>query len=277
MTRNGPLRRFPIPILLMIVLGCELGVATAATRSGLTVVATAHSATSIERPVASSAMARATTTIADAVPTQGRALRRASVALVHAMQRAEAAAARHPWIPQPVARPEILATARASVVAPPPARQQAGSPPRATSGGSRTSPTSGARHVGRNHVWIPSLGISRSIAYFPCTRKEPPANLVYRWGCAGRNNVYLMGHAYGVFKALHDAYVRGRLHKGMTVDYADGTGHVRRYAVVWWKVTPPTTAASWAWAAQSRPSMTLQTCVGPTGQDRLMVRLVATH
>jgi len=58
MTRNGPLRRFPIPILLMIVLGCELGVATAATRSGLTVVATAQSATSIERPVASSAMAK---------------------------------------------------------------------------------------------------------------------------------------------------------------------------------------------------------------------------
>jgi hypothetical protein len=115
------------------------------------------------------------------------------------------------------------------------------------------------------------------VSFFPCTRKEPPANYVYRWGCAGRNNVYLMGHAYGVFKALHDAYVHGRLRKGMTVDYADGSGVVRRYAVIWWKVTPPTTSASWAWAAQSKPSMTLQTCVGSTGQDRLMVRLVATH
>ena len=135
----------------------------------------------------------------------------------------------------------------------------------------------GAAHVGRNHVWIPSLGISRSVAFFPCTRKEPPNNLVYRWGCGGHNNVYLMGHAYGVFKALHDAYYNGRLRKGMTVDYADGTGRVHRYAVIWWKVTAPTTAASWAWAPQSRPSMTLQTCVGATGQDRLMVRLVQTR
>ena len=34
---------------------------------------------------------------------------------------------------------------------------------------------------------------------------------VYRWGCAGTNNVYLMGHAWGV-SPLHDAYVCGRLH-----------------------------------------------------------------
>ncbi|HEX6228427.1 MAG TPA: sortase, partial [Solirubrobacterales bacterium] len=103
-----------------------------------------------------------------------------------------------------------------------------------------------------------------------------PDDYVYRWGCAGRNNVYLMGHAHSVFKPLHDAFVSGRLRKGLKVYYADSTGRVRTYAVSWWKTTRPTTSASWAWAAQSRPSMTLQTCVGANSAFRLMVRLVAT-
>jgi hypothetical protein len=123
-------------------------------------------------------------------------------------------------------------------------------------------------------VWIPSLGINKIVQSFPCSRTRPPDAGVYRWGCAGRNNVYLMSHAWSTFKPLHDAYVRGRLHKGMKVVYADGSGRVHTYAVIWWRVVAPTTAASWAWAAQSRPSMTLQTCVGSNSQYRLMVRLV---
>jgi len=144
-----------------------------------------------------------------------------------------------------------------------------------TSGGSRTSPSAKpATYHGRNHVWIPALGINRSVQSFPCSRSRPPDAGVYRWGCAGRNNVYLLSHAWSTFKPLHDAYVRGRLRKGMAVWYADGGGTVHRYSVIWWRVTAPTTAASWAWAAQSRPSMTLQTCVGSNSQYRLMVRLV---
>jgi len=127
---------------------------------------------------------------------------------------------------------------------------------------------------GRDHVWIPSLRINRSVSSFPCSRSREPDNLVYRWGCGGRNNVYLMGHAYSVFKPLHDAYVSGRLRKGMKVIYADGAGRVHTYSVTWWRVVAPTGAASWAWAAQARPSMTLQTCVGARSQYRLMVRLV---
>jgi len=134
--------------------------------------------------------------------------------------------------------------------------------------------TSPVRYVGRNHVWIPSLGITRAVSSFPCSRTRPPDNELYRWGCAGNNNVYLLGHAYSVFKPLHDAYVSGRLRKGMKVVYADGRGRVHSYSVIWWRVVAPTTAASWAWAAQSRPSMTLQTCLGATSQYRLMVRLV---
>jgi hypothetical protein len=127
---------------------------------------------------------------------------------------------------------------------------------------------------GTNHVWIPSLGISRSVSWFPCSRTTDPANYVYRWGCAGANNVYLLGHAWGVFKPLHDAYYNGRLRTGMKVVYADGSSRVHTFSVIWWKVVAPTTSASWAWASLSRPSMTLQTCVGSGGNYRLMVRLV---
>lgn len=134
-----------------------------------------------------------------------------------------------------------------------------------TGGGSGT-------YAGRNHVWIPALGINRSVTFFSCTSSAYPGDVVYRWGCAGSNNVYLFGHAYSVFKPLHDAYVRGALTKGMQVIYADGAGTITTYAVSWWKVTTPD-KGEFAYAAQSTPSLTLQTCVGAQSQYRLIVRL----
>ena len=90
---------------------------------------------------------------------------------------------------------------------------------------------------GRNHVWMPSLGIDKSISFYACSNASYPGNRVYRWGCAGQNNVYLFGHAGSVFKPLHDAYVHGRLRKGAPLYYADGSGHVHAYRVSWWKLT----------------------------------------
>lgn len=130
-----------------------------------------------------------------------------------------------------------------------------------------------ATFSGRNKVWIPALGIRRSISFFSCSSSAYPGDRIYRWGCAGRNNIYLFGHAHSVFKPLHDAYVRGRLKKGMKVHYADGSGRVSTYSVIWWKVTTPD-KGEFAYAGQSRPSMTLQTCVGSKSQYRLIVRLV---
>ena len=137
-----------------------------------------------------------------------------------------------------------------------------------------SAPAAPRTFKGKNHFWFPSLGINRSVAWFPCSRTRDPDNLVYRWGCAGANNVYLLGHAWGVFKPLHDAYVNGRLRVGMKAYYADSRGRTHVYKIKWWKLTRPTTAASWAWAAQSVPSMTLQTCIGANSEYRLMVRLV---
>jgi sortase (surface protein transpeptidase) len=129
-------------------------------------------------------------------------------------------------------------------------------------------------YSGKNHFWIPSLGVSRSVETFACTRSTPPANQVYRWGCAGKNNAYIFGHAWGVMKPLHDAYVSGRLKVGMTAVYADGKGRVRTYRVTEIRVVTPD-KVDWAIAAQALPSMTLQTCVGAKSDRRLLVRLVA--
>jgi|GEM_PF-1729285 len=131
---------------------------------------------------------------------------------------------------------------------------------------------SSGTYAGRNHVWIPALGINRSVNFFSCTSSAYPGDVVYRWGCAGSNNVYLFGHAHSVFKPLHDAYVRGALRKGMQVIYADGAGKVSTYALSWWKVTTPD-KGEFAYAAQNTPSLTLQTCVGAQSQYRLIVRL----
>jgi hypothetical protein len=165
-------------------------------------------------------------------------------------------------------------------------RREAGRAPRAelatpvgASQASTRSPSNTVRtaapvsYHGTNHVWIPSLGINTSVQWFPCSRTRPPDAGVYRWGCAGRNNVYLLSHAWSTFKPLHDAYVRGTLRKGMKVIYANASSQVRTYRVIWWRVTAPTTAASWAWASLSSPGMTLQTCVGANSEYRLMVRL----
>lgn len=139
--------------------------------------------------------------------------------------------------------------------------------PRASSG-----PSTSFR--GRNHVWSPALGIDKAIYSFPCSRSAYPGDVVYRWGCAGRNNVYLFGHAASVFAGLNRAYYTGALKRGLKVYYADSTGRVRTYAVRWWKVVYPTPDVDWAWASLTRPSMTLQTCVGKRSEKRLMVRLV---
>jgi sortase (surface protein transpeptidase) len=138
---------------------------------------------------------------------------------------------------------------------------------------STPAPTAHVSYRGRNHLWIPALGINRSTVYFSCS-SSGVGNYVYRWGCAGSNNVYLFGHAFSVFRPLHDAYVSGRLYRGMRAIYADASGHVHSYRVAFWKVVSPTNGG-WAYAAQSRPSMTLQTCVGSRSQYRLIVRLIA--
>jgi sortase (surface protein transpeptidase) len=156
------------------------------------------------------------------------------------------------------------------------APSKAASAPTATS---RPKPTkapatavSPASYKGTNHVWMPALGIDKTVSWYACSNTTYPGNRVYRWGCAGDNNIYLFGHASSVFQPLHDAYVDGRLKKGMSLWYAGADGVVHAYTIAWWKVTTPTKGV-WAYAAQSTASLTLQTCLGSQSQYRLIVRL----
>jgi len=128
-------------------------------------------------------------------------------------------------------------------------------------------------YSGYNRFWIPSLGMNDKVHEFACSRSRDPDNYIYRWGCAGANNVYILGHAYGVMKPLHDLYVRGGLRKGMVAIYADAAGRTHWYRVTSWRVVDPS-EVDWAIASQPVPSMTLQTCVGKYSQYRLNVRLV---
>jgi hypothetical protein len=170
---------------------------------------------------------------------------------------------------------EIQSTPRAVVTTPPiaPLVVQKAAVLRSPTSTIRVTTAATPRYTGTNHMWMPALGINRTVYSFPCTRSVPPDNLVYRWGCAGANNVYLLGHAWGVFKPLHDAYVGGRLRIGMEVIYADGVGRIRHYRITTWRVVLPTDG-SWI-GSFARPTMILQTCVGANSTYRLNVKLVA--
>jgi hypothetical protein len=124
---------------------------------------------------------------------------------------------------------------------------------------------------GKNHFWFPSLGINQSVYSFPCSRSKAPGNVVYRWGCAGSNNVYLMAHDFGKFYPLYKAYRSGRLKKGMLAVYAGPNGRTHYYRLSFYKVVAPDGDVGWAYASTSRSALTLQTCVSG-GKKRLVVR-----
>jgi len=134
----------------------------------------------------------------------------------------------------------------------------------------RSKPSKPA-YRGKNHFWFPGLGINQNVYSFPCSRSTAPGNVVYRWGCAGSNNVYLMAHDFGKFYPLYKAYKNGRLKKGMLAVYAGPNGRTHYYRLSFYKVVAPDGDVGWAYASQSRSALTLQTCVSG-GKMRLVVR-----
>ena len=127
-------------------------------------------------------------------------------------------------------------------------------------------------YAGQNHFWFPKLGINQKVYEFPCSRSEAPGDVVYRWGCAGENNVYLLAHNFGKFHPLYKAYYAGTLDKGLIAIYADPQGDVHYFELDWYKVVAPDGDVGFAYAAQSQSSLTMQTCVGDNGELRLVVR-----
>jgi hypothetical protein len=135
------------------------------------------------------------------------------------------------------------------------------------------TPAVAPTYTGQNHFWFPTLGINQKVYEFPCSRGEAPGDLVYRWGCAGENNVYLLAHNHGKFHPLYKAYYAGTLDKGLIAIYADSQGEVHYFELAWYKVVAPDGDVGFAYAALSESSMTMQTCVGDNGELRLVVRL----
>ena len=225
--------------------------------------------------VASSVFARSEATDA-AAPVSTSFVTQATRPGVRSGSEAATTSALNPWL-VPIAEPAepVHVPVRPKIESINKVKSESKVKPSGGSGGSGGSSggSSSASYRGKNRMWFPALGINRGVSFFSCSNNSYPGNVVYRWGCAGSNNVYLFGHAHSVFKPLHDAYVNGRLRKGMKVSYADSKGKVRTYKLIWWKVTTPTNGG-FAFAAQSRPSLTLQTCVGARSQYRLIVRLL---
>ncbi len=128
--------------------------------------------------------------------------------------------------------------------------------------------------VVKNSLAIAALGINASIKGMS-TCGGLISNAVYRWPCAGHNNLYLLGHAYGVFKPVHDGYHAGRLKTGMIARYTDASGKVHKYTLAWVEDLPIATWGKGAtWAATSGSVITLQTCDGPSDSYRIIVRFV---
>jgi hypothetical protein len=129
---------------------------------------------------------------------------------------------------------------------------------------------------GTYHLWIPALGLSHQIYDWGCNGGLIPNRVEY-WGCVPRSNLYLLGHAWGVFKPVHDGYHSGALHVGLTAWYADKAGVTHRYKISWIRHVANKDYDSWsqwAMAATSSKVITLQTCDGATSAYRILVRLV---
>ena len=137
-----------------------------------------------------------------------------------------------------------------------------------------TAPKAAPAALRKNSLVISALGINASIRTLP-TCGGLISNYVYRWTCAGHNNLYLLGHAYGIFKPVHDGYHAGKLKAGMIALYVDSKGKVHRYRLAWVQDLPLATWGKGAtWAATSGPVITLQTCDGATDAYRIIVRFV---
>jgi hypothetical protein len=148
----------------------------------------------------------------------------------------------------------------------------------APSGALGTTATPAAiRYLGRNHFWYPALGISGTVRALRCAAGIVLPRGIYSWGCSGRNNVYLLSHAYDAFRPIFLGYHSGRLRVGQNAWYADASGRVTRYRVAWIKRYSPS-AFRLHWrdnaTALSRRGITLQTCDNPSGA-RIIVRLYA--
>jgi hypothetical protein len=182
--------------------------------------------------------------------------------------------------PSPTAEP----TAVPAPTARPSAQPSTAAKPRSTSTAPKPMSTSKAApaYRGRNHIWIPSLGLSRHVYVWGCRSGTLP-NRIYQWTCAGKHNLDLLGHAWGVLAPMHDFYVsHKRMPRNAFLMYADGSGKVRRYDLAWTRVVSDASLQNGKdqgiiYDDLARPSITLETCIGANNVNRLVTRWVLSR
>ncbi len=132
--------------------------------------------------------------------------------------------------------------------------------------------------------WMPDIHMNQtSVGVLGCGEGIlPNSKDIFSSGCSGQNNLFLVGHAYDVFKPLRDAYHSELLKIGQIAYYTDGIGVLHAYEVV--SIDHPTITewgkGSW-WADTPTKVMTLNTCddgeVAGDNAYRIIVRLVPTQ
>ena len=122
--------------------------------------------------------------------------------------------------------------------------------------------------IGANWILVPRLGLSQPVGWYSdCSgRSVVPRWGVWREGCAGANNVYVMAHNPGVFTPIL------ALRPGDLVLYGDPSGRVHTYRVTFTTIVSNTQL--WPLGGLGVPSLTLQTCWTWDGTRDFIVRAV---
>jgi hypothetical protein len=135
--------------------------------------------------------------------------------------------------------------------------------------------TTDLTRVGR--LRIKGIGLDVPVYRWGCDASKLPDRAL-RWGCSGRNNQFLAGHAYGVFHKYYLAYKYRKLKIGMIAAFTRPSGAVAKYRLRWVRLVPAsyvwqgTTGDVWAWGPTARQSITMQTCWGATNKYRIVSR-----
>jgi hypothetical protein len=125
---------------------------------------------------------------------------------------------------------------------------------------------------------FPVLGINEPINDWECSRSDDNlADGIWYYGCADFNNLFLVGHAGGVFYPLWAAYHSSaglNALIGRTATYIDRSGNASVYKVAWWKHQEEAEwRTNWHGEASPFPVITLDTC-DDGHASRITVRLI---
>ncbi len=182
---------------------------------------------------------------------------------------------------QPAAARDVVAPAAAPAPASAPAQAPAELlPPVSSAMAPAVAPQAAPAALKRLGVLrIPAIGIYVNVYNWGCGASIVP-NVALRWVCKSSNNMFIVGHGYGVFRPYLVAFTLKRLRVGIIATFTTPAGKTTRYKMAWTRKVLPSylwsglTGPEWAWGNTPLPSLTLQTCWGATNAYRIVTRFV---